>query len=80
MCNTNIWLSGQRNPFDNAKQHVESKAQKTKMHGSSMISSKDISSYFQAPLQKEPISDKKPSFKPRLSCHYDMGSITKTTL
>ncbi|CAH3018230.1 unnamed protein product, partial [Porites evermanni] len=49
-----IWLSGQRNPFDNAKQHVESKAQKTKMHGSSMVSSKDISSYFQAPLQKEP--------------------------
>lgn len=52
--NINISLSGQRNPFGNAKQHVESKAHKTKMHGSSIVSSRDISSYFQAPPRKEP--------------------------
>ena len=51
--NTTILLSGQRNPFGNAKQHVESKDHKTKMHGSSIDSSKDISSYFLAPPQKE---------------------------
>ncbi|CAH3153416.1 unnamed protein product [Porites lobata] len=52
--NINISLSGQRNPFGNAKQHVESKVHKTKMHGSSIVSSRDISSYFQAPPRKEP--------------------------
>ena len=51
--NTTISLSGQRNPFGNAKQHVESKAHTTKMHGSSIVNSKDISSYFQAPPQKK---------------------------
>ena len=52
--NINISLSGQRNPFGNAKQHVESKAHKTKMHGSSIVSSRDISLFFQAPPRKEP--------------------------
>lgn len=40
--NTTISLTGQRNPFGNAKQHVESKSHKTKMHGSLIVSSKDI--------------------------------------
>ena len=52
--NINISLSGQRNPFGNAKQHVESKAHKTKMHGSSIVGSRDISSYLQTPPRKEP--------------------------
>ena len=52
--NTTISLSGQRNPFGNAKQHVESKGHKAKMQaGSSIVSSKDISSYFLAPPQKK---------------------------
>ena len=51
--NTTISLSGQRNPFGNAKQHVESKGHKTKMHGSSIVSNKDSSSYFLAPSQKK---------------------------
>lgn len=51
--NTTISLSGQRNPFGNAKQHVESKGHKTKMRGSSTVSSKDISSYFLTPPQKK---------------------------
>lgn len=55
MCsNTTISLSGQRNPFGNAKQHVESKGHKAKMQaGSSIVSSKDISSYFLAPPKKK---------------------------
>lgn len=51
--NTTISLAGQRNPLGNAKQHVESKAHKAKMQGSSTVSSKDISSYFRAPTQKK---------------------------
>ena len=51
--NTTISLTGQRNPVGNAKQHVESKAHKKKMHGSSTVTSKDIASYFQAPPQKK---------------------------
>ena len=52
--NTTVSLSGQRNPFGNAKQHVESKGHKAKMQaGSSIVSSKDISSYFLAPPQKK---------------------------
>ena len=53
VCNTTILLSGQRNPFGNVKQHVESKGHKAKMQvGSSIVSSKDISSYFLAPSTK----------------------------
>ena len=52
--NTTLSLSGQRNPFGIAKQHVESKGHKAKMQaGSSIVSSKDISSYFLAPPHKK---------------------------
>ena len=52
--NTTISLSGQRNPFGNAKQRVESKGHKAKMQvGSSIVSSKDISLYFLAPPQNK---------------------------
>ena len=52
--NINVSLSGQRYPFGNAKQHVESKEHKTKLHGSSIVSSRDISSDFETPPRKEP--------------------------
>lgn len=51
--NTTMSLAGQRNPLGNAKQHIQSKAHKAKMQGSSTVSSKDIFSYFRAPMQKK---------------------------